>query len=70
MNIKKKEKLNSTKHIEKNLITNNMEIEITVNGITRVYKGDFDTLYNNEWDEVIRDLIETTVSEEKSYEKA
>jgi len=70
MSIKKKEKSNGTKHIEKNLITNNMEIEITVNGITRVYKGDFDTLYNNEWDEVIRDLIETTVSEEKSYEKA
>lgn len=46
-----------------------MEIEITINGITRTYKADFDTLYNNEWDEIIRDLMESAVSEEKYNEK-
>lgn len=46
-----------------------MEIEITLNGITRTYKGDYDTMYNNDWDEIIRDLIESIVSEEKYNEK-
>jgi hypothetical protein len=35
-----------------------MEITITVDGITRRYRGDYDTLYNNDWEEKVRDLLD------------
>lgn len=47
------------------LKTNNMEIKITVNGIERTYKGDYHTLHNNEWNDIVRDILDSLVSEEK-----
>lgn len=34
-------------------------ITIIVNGVPRTYKGDYDDLYNQDWDQVVRDLIDT-----------
>ena len=46
------------------LKTNNMEIKITVNGIERTYKGDYQTLHNNEWNDIVRDILYSLISEE------
>jgi hypothetical protein len=35
-----------------------MEIKITINGIERTYNGDYDTLYNNDWTEIIQNFID------------
>lgn len=36
-----------------------MEVIITVDGITRTFKGDYDTLHNNSWDATVQDLLDT-----------
>jgi hypothetical protein len=36
-----------------------MKVEIIVDGITRTFKGDYDTLHNNDWDGTVRDLLDT-----------
>jgi hypothetical protein len=46
-----------------------MEITITVNGISRNYRGDYDTMHANEWSDLVRDMIDSQVSEEKGYAK-
>jgi hypothetical protein len=42
-----------------------MKVTINVDGIERVFKGDFDTLYNNEWDDILRDMVDSA----KEYER-
>ena len=42
-----------------------LEIKITVNGVERTYSADYDTLYNNDWNEIIQDLLDSA----KSYEQ-
>jgi len=44
-----------------------MEIKITVNGIERTYTGDYDTLHTNDWDEIIRDLLDSAISYERDH---
>ena len=46
-----------------------MEITITVNGISRTYQGDYDTMHANEWSDLVREMIDSQVSEEKGYER-
>jgi hypothetical protein len=42
-----------------------LTITIAINGIERTYTGDYDTLHNNDWSDIIRDLIDGEVSEMK-----
>lgn len=35
-----------------------LSVIISVKGVPRVYKGDYDTLYNNDWTELVRDQID------------
>lgn len=42
-----------------------LEIKITVNGVERTYSADYDTLHNNDWNEIIQDLLDSA----KSYEQ-
>lgn len=42
-----------------------MELTITLNGVERTYKGDYDTLYNIEWNDVVRDIIDSATNEEE-----
>lgn len=35
-----------------------MNITITVDGMEREYKADYDTLHNNDWSEIIREMID------------
>jgi hypothetical protein len=44
-----------------------MEITITVNGISRNYQGDYYEMHANEWSDIVRDMIDSQVSEEKGY---
>ena len=37
-----------------------MEITLIVNDTVRRYKGDYDTLHNNDWDDIIRNLLDDT----------
>jgi hypothetical protein len=46
-----------------------MEITITVNGIERRYKGDYYEMHANDWSDIVRDMIDSQVSEEKSHDK-
>lgn len=54
---------------EKIKTTNDMEVEIKINGITRGYHGDYDTLHNNDWNEIVREMLDVQLSEERSYAK-
>ncbi len=47
-----------------------MEIIITVNGIERIYGGDYHTLRNNDWNEIIGERLDSLVSEEQEHEKS
>jgi hypothetical protein len=42
-----------------------MEITITINGVERTFKGDYYTLHNNDWNDIVRDIIDSQVSEER-----
>jgi hypothetical protein len=42
-----------------------MEITIIINGIERTYKADYDTLRNNDWNEIIGERLDAMTSEEK-----
>jgi hypothetical protein len=44
-----------------------MEITITVNGISRTYQGDYYQMHNTEWNDVVRDIIDSQLTEEKGY---
>jgi len=46
-----------------------MEIKISINGTERTYTGDYDTLHNNDWDEIIRDLLDIEKSYEQGHDK-
>lgn len=46
-----------------------MQITITVNGTDRTYTGDYDTLHNNDWNEIVRDLLDREVSYERGHNK-
>lgn len=35
-----------------------IEVKISVNGVEWTHKGDYDTLYNNDWDHIIREEID------------
>ncbi len=67
--IKKKEKQNSTRLTGMNYIVN-MEIIITVNGIERIFGGDYHTLRNNDWNEIIGERLDSLVTEEQEHEKS
>jgi hypothetical protein len=41
-----------------------MEIIITINGVERTYKADYDTLRNNDWTEIIGKRLDAMTSEE------
>lgn len=41
------------------LMETNMKITIICHGVERTYQGDFDELYNRDWDERVRDIIDT-----------
>lgn len=42
----------------------NMKVTIIVDGIERNYEGDYDTMYNRDWDEEVRELLDKA----KEYE--
>jgi hypothetical protein len=44
-----------------------LEIQITVNGISRTYQGDYDTMHANEWSDIVREMIDSQVSEERNH---
>ncbi len=35
-----------------------MVVEIIVNGTKHTYSGDYDSLHNNDWDEVVREQLD------------
>lgn len=41
--------------------TPSVEMTIMINGVTRDYVGDYHVLYNNDWNEVIRNFIDNTL---------
>lgn len=43
-----------------------MKVDVTISGITRTYQGDYDELHNNDWDEIVRDLLDSVNYDEKS----
>ena len=43
----------------------NMEITITVNGIERRYKGDYYEMHANDWSDIVRDMIDSQLTEDK-----
>lgn len=47
-----------------------MEIIITINGIERIYGGDYHTLRNNDWNEIIGERLDSLVTEEQEHEKS
>jgi hypothetical protein len=47
-----------------------MEITITVNGISRTYQGDYDTMHILDWNDIVRDMIDSQVSEERDHAKS
>jgi hypothetical protein len=46
-----------------------MEVEIKIAGNIRGYLGDYDTLHNNDWNEIVREMLDIQLSEERSYAK-
>jgi hypothetical protein len=44
-----------------------MEITITINGIERTYRGDYDMMHANDWSDIVRDMIDSQVSEERNH---
>ncbi len=44
-----------------------MEITIEVNGISRTFKGDYDTMHNVDWNEEVRDMLDSEYSREQQY---
>ena len=44
-----------------------MEITITVNGISRTYQGDYYEMHANEWSDIVREMIDSQVSEERNH---
>jgi hypothetical protein len=42
-------------------------ITIEVNGISRTYKGDYDTMHSKEWADDVREMIDSQVSEERNH---
>jgi len=36
-----------------------MKVTITVDDIERTYQGDYDELHNQDWNERVRDLLDT-----------
>ena len=40
-----------------------MIIEITVDGITRTYQGDYDELSNRDWTERVQNMLDTVEAE-------
>jgi hypothetical protein len=47
-----------------------MELNIIVNGITRTYRGDYHDLHTNDWNEIIRDMLDTAYSNEQDHAKS
>jgi hypothetical protein len=41
-----------------------MEIKMLVNGVERTYKGDYFTLHNNDWNDIVREQLDRAYSEE------
>ena len=65
MTLRKSKKHGSDYFPERNRVTNgcyqlkyfNMEIEITIAGVTRTYRGDSDTLQNKDWNQNMYNFI-------------
>lgn len=47
----------------------NMEIILTINGVSKTYSADYDTLHNNDWNEIVRDLLDSNLSHEQGHDK-
>lgn len=45
-----------------------MDVTIFVNDTHRSFKADYDTLHNNDWNEIIRDLLDTTNIWNQNYQ--
>ena len=43
-----------------------IEISIIVNGVERTYRGDYDKLHNNNWNEIVRERTDEALAEEKT----
>lgn len=35
-----------------------MKIEITIDGVTRIYAGDFEMLRGRDWEDIVRDFMD------------
>lgn len=46
-----------------------MEITITINGIERTYKGDYDQMHNVNWNDIIRERLDSAHAEEEGVAK-
>ena len=44
-----------------------MEITLTLNGVSRIFKSDYDTLHNVDWSEEVRDLLDSEFSREQQH---
>jgi hypothetical protein len=44
-----------------------MEITLTLNGIERRFKGDYDTMHNVDWSEEVRDMLDSEYSREQQH---
>lgn len=47
-----------------------MQVEITINGITRTYNGDYDQMHNVEWNDEVCDLLDKLYSYEQDHAKS
>ena len=43
-----------------------IEIKIAVNGVERIYQGDYDELHNLRWDYLIQERLDEALAEEKT----
>ena len=46
-----------------------MEIKITINGVERSTVGDYDTLHNLNWNDIIRERLDEANAEEDGVSK-
>jgi hypothetical protein len=44
-----------------------IEINITINGIERTYRGDYHTMHANDWSDIIRERLDEVVSDERGH---
>lgn len=42
----------------------NMHVTITVDGIIKEYQGGYDQLHSNDWEQIVRDMLDSAVYEQ------